>query len=48
MRQFRYRTVDAPGPVARLAPVIAGGLLLFGLGLLARGCSRPRWIRKAY
>jgi short-subunit dehydrogenase len=29
-------TIVAPGPLARLAPVVAGGLLLFGLGLLAR------------
>jgi hypothetical protein len=43
MRTLRHR-----GVAARLAPVIAGGLLLFGLGLLARGRSRPRWIRKAY
>jgi short-subunit dehydrogenase len=42
------RAVVVPGPAARLAPVVAGALLLFGLGPLARGRSRPRWIRKAY
>jgi len=41
-------TVVAPGPVARLAPVFAGALVLFGLGLLARGQHRSRWIRRAH
>jgi hypothetical protein len=30
------RTIAAPGAASRLAAVIAGGLLLFCLGLLAR------------
>jgi len=42
-------TVVVPGTAARLAPVVAGALVLFGLGLLASGRAvRPRWIRKAY
>ncbi|HEV2955156.1 MAG TPA: hypothetical protein VGX95_03480 [Xanthobacteraceae bacterium] len=41
-----------PGVAARLAPVIVGGLLLFGIGLLlragaARTIQRPRLVRRA-
>jgi len=49
------RAIAASGVAARLAPVVAGELLLFGLGLLARsGAARlpavrpPRFIRKAH
>jgi len=31
------QTIVAPGKAARLAPVVAGAVLLFALGLLARG-----------
>ncbi len=48
-REAADGTLVLPGRVARLAPVIAGGLLLFGLGLLARGrTARPRFVRRAY
>jgi hypothetical protein len=49
------RAITAQGVAARLAPVIAGGALLFSLGLLARAGAarlppirRPRFIGKAY
>jgi short-subunit dehydrogenase len=47
------RTVVVPGAAARLAPVIAGAVLLFALGLLARAARlppspRPRFIPKEY
>jgi NAD(P)-dependent dehydrogenase (short-subunit alcohol dehydrogenase family) len=54
-REASERAIAAPGVAARLAPVIAGGVLLFSLGLLARAGAarlpplrRPRFIRKAY
>jgi len=47
-REAADRAVVVPDPAERLAPVVAGAVLLFGLGLLARRGRRPRWIRKAY
>jgi NADP-dependent 3-hydroxy acid dehydrogenase YdfG len=41
------RAVVVAGPVARVAPIVLGGILLFATGMLAAAVTRPRLARSA-